>query len=208
MLTLERAGTPHPARATSSTAGRPTTVPRRTRTPRQACARWVERRVLVPLHDACGSPGRCHVMLAHQPRRAAHAPPLANDPCTSPPRPPYSGHAATHTVAGLNLVPKLPPPPPRASHKSPSFLHVRERQAHRHPPLGAIPVSLCAAQLQCPQARLAIPLAPLVLARPSVDLVGLAARRSQSPRGRRQAAIDELCSPRDPRANQPSQHLH
>jgi hypothetical protein len=51
---------------------------RRTRTPRQACACWVEHRVLVPVHDACGSPGRCHVLLAHRPRRAAHAPSLAD----------------------------------------------------------------------------------------------------------------------------------
>jgi hypothetical protein len=51
---------------------------RRTRTSRQACARWVERRVLVPVPDVCRSPGRCHVLFAHRPRRAAHAPSLAD----------------------------------------------------------------------------------------------------------------------------------
>jgi hypothetical protein len=48
----------------------------------------------------------------------------------------------------------------------------------------------------------------LVLARPSIDLAGLPARQSQRPGGRPIAAVDELCSPRDPLANQPSQRLH
>jgi hypothetical protein len=51
---------------------------RSTRTPRQACARWVEHRVLVHVHDACGSPGRCHLLHAHRPHRATHALSLAD----------------------------------------------------------------------------------------------------------------------------------
>jgi hypothetical protein len=68
-----------PARTTSRVRPRPAaSACRRTQMPRQACARWVEHRVLVPIQDVCGSPGRCHVLLAHRPRRAAHAPSLAD----------------------------------------------------------------------------------------------------------------------------------
>jgi hypothetical protein len=92
---------------------------RHTRSPRQACSCWVEHRVLVTVHDACGSPGWCHVLLAHWPRRAAHALSLADGRTRVAARPPYYGHAAAHTWSSLNLVPKLTPQQPRAGHISP-----------------------------------------------------------------------------------------
>jgi hypothetical protein len=110
-------------------------------------------------------------------------------------------------VTGLNVVPKLLPQPPRAGHKSPLFF----TRVSTKPPssaIGAVLVSFLCRTTPVPQARLALPLAPLMLARPRVDLAGLPTRWSQSPGGRRRVAIDELHSSREPRANQPSQRLH
>jgi hypothetical protein len=57
----------HPARVTSCTAGRPTTILRRTRTPRQTADPWSVRGAkgllcVVPL-----GPGRCHAPHTHAP---------------------------------------------------------------------------------------------------------------------------------------------
>jgi hypothetical protein len=179
---------------------------RRTRMPRQACARWVKRRVLVPVHDACGSldGATCWLHTGHAaPHTRRH---WLTAACTLPPRPPYSDHAATHTVTGLNLVPKLPPQPPRAGHKSPSFLHAREHQdaAVRH---------------RCRPGELTAPHNP---SSPSTPKASSRTQRACTPAcclgcctcspnyGSRRppiAAADELRSPRDPQANQQSQRL-
>jgi hypothetical protein len=62
---------------------------RRTRTPRQACARWVEHRVLVPIHDACGFPGRCHVLIPHALDGGTASRHWPDGRRASPPIPPY-----------------------------------------------------------------------------------------------------------------------
>jgi hypothetical protein len=105
-------------------------------------------------------------------------------------------------MTGLNVVPKLPPQPPRAGHKSPSFTCRCTK-----PPssaIGAVQVSVLRRTTPVPQAHLKLPPAPRELARPRVALADLPARRIAVPGGRPIAAVDKLCSPRDPRANQPS----
>jgi hypothetical protein len=72
---------------------------------------------------------------------------------------------------------------------------VRHRCRPGEPPTSCVPDAV--------RVHLALLHAPIEPAHARVDLAGLPARRSQSPRGRRRAAIGELCSPRDPRANQP-----
>jgi hypothetical protein len=97
------------------------------------------------------------------------------------------------------------PQPPRAVHKSPSFTRVSTK-----PPPSAIcvvPVSSLRRAILVPQARLKLPPAPRELARPRVVLAVPPARRITVPGGRPIAAADELHPPRDPRANQPPQHI-
>jgi hypothetical protein len=65
-LTLERACTP-PARATSCTAGRPATVPRRTRMPRQTSDPWSVRGAKGLLCVVLLGPGRRHALHSHTP---------------------------------------------------------------------------------------------------------------------------------------------
>jgi hypothetical protein len=109
-----------PARTTSRVRPRPAaSACRRTQMPRQAYARWVEHRVLVPVQDACGSPdgATCCLHTGHDALPTCrHWPTAAR---ASPPRPPYSDHAAAYTWSSLNLVPKLTPQPPRAGHLIP-----------------------------------------------------------------------------------------
>jgi hypothetical protein len=98
------------------------------------------------------------------------------------------------------------PQPPRAIHKSRSFF---TRVSTKPPPsaIGAVPVSSLRRAIPVPQARLNLPPAPRVLARPRVVLVVPPARRITVPGGRPIAAADELHHPRDPRANQPPHHI-
>jgi hypothetical protein len=115
--------------------------------------------------------GRCH---AFSPHPLAGAPPCRHWP-------PYSGHAATHTVASLNLVPKLSPQPPRVGHKSPPpfFTRVNTKPAavrHRCR-LGELPAS-------CVNDAVGLRLTPLLThlepTRAQVALAELPARRSTS----------------------------
>jgi hypothetical protein len=123
------------------------------------------------------------------------------------PCPPYSSHAATHTMTGLNVVPKLPPQPPRAGHKSPSFF---TRVSTEPPPsaIGAVPVSSLRRTTPVSQGHLKLPPASRELARPRDALAVPPARRITVPGGRPIASVGELRSPREPRASQPSQRPH
>jgi hypothetical protein len=121
----------------------------RTRTPRQAYAKWIERRALVPVHDACGSPGRCYVSLAHRPR-CAHVPSLADGCpyvatpfCRTPtmPRPTLQrGCLGTQGSIPHCLAP---------SYKSRRLLSSREHRAAAASHWHSLAVSHCSAQLQC-----------------------------------------------------------
>jgi hypothetical protein len=124
--------------------GRPRTFAPNPPLPRAACSRATRNRPRRPTNGIAAVPRpRARTLL----------------PC-----PPYSGHAATHTMTGLNVVPKLPPQPPRAGHKSPSFTRVSAEP----PPsaIGAVPVSSLRRTTPVSQAHLKLPPASRELARP------------------------------------------
>jgi hypothetical protein len=133
----------------------------RTRTPRQACASWVEHRVLVPVHDACGCPGRCHVLLAHRPRRAAHALSLA-DSRTRVAAP----SAVLWPCRGPHLVwPQLGAQANTSTASSPPYKPSFYRHVSTQPPpsaIGVVPVNSTSATFLCERELLLTPLGPPV----------------------------------------------
>jgi hypothetical protein len=150
--------------------------------------------------------GRCHVLRPHALDGGAASRHWLDGRCTSPPIPPYPGHTAT--------LPRLLAWRARNPHHrlAPGYKGRCRPSSREHPNPATVAIAAAVELRALPiavTARLPLAFPPVlpVLARPSVDLAGLPARWSQRPSGRPIASTDELCSPRDPRANQPSQHL-
>jgi hypothetical protein len=151
--------------------------------------------------------GRCHVLRPHALDGGAASRHWLDGRRTSPPIPPYPGHTwPYHDYSPWRA---------RNPHHclAPGYKGRRRPSSREHPNPAAVAIAAAVELLALlivvtAGSPLAFPPVMLVLARPSIDLAGLPTRQSQRPGGRPIAAVDELCSPRDPLANQPSQRLH
>jgi hypothetical protein len=175
---------------------------RRTRTPRQACARWVKHHILVPAHDACGSLGRCHVLLAHRPRHAAHALSLADGrACIAAP------FAILRPCHGPHLVwPQLGAQANTSTASSRPYKPSFSTRVSTQPPpsaIGAVPVNSISATFLRERELLLTPLGPPV-ALPSACCSG---RAASSPEFELPRPPGKPCRARAP-ARSPSQWAH
>jgi hypothetical protein len=86
--------------------------PRRTRMPRPASDRWFVHRTLAAVHDACGTPGRCHVPQPHASDGRAASHHWSSASRTSPPyRRDWRHTAPMPRLGRAGLVNRLTRPP-------------------------------------------------------------------------------------------------